>query len=181
MLANILCFLCFTYVTFYDTNWLSLVSDSRNNVKMKMMVKYLNPNIPPLSSKDGDSGYDLRAAIDTPWTIPAGGIATIPAGVCLEISDYPKDNNMSVEIQIRPRSGLTKNGIVAQFGTVDASYRGELKINMINFSQSDFEIKPFDRIAQIVIAPVYKPEVITVNDLSETERGANGFGSSGTK
>ncbi len=148
---------------------------------MKMKVKYLNPKLPPLISKDGDSGYDLRAAIDEAWIIPAGEIATIPAGVCLEISDYPKDNNMSVEVQIRPRSGLTKNGIVAQFGTVDASYRGELKINMINFSKEDFEIKPFDRIAQIVVAPVYKPEVISVEDLSETERGTNGFGSSGTK
>ena len=146
---------------------------------MKMCVKYLNKKMPALTSKDGDSGYDIRASIDDVLTIPAFGIATIPAGFCLEITDYPQDNNMSVEIQIRPRSGMTKNGIVAQLGTVDVSYRGEFKVNVFNFNNHPVKIAPFDRIAQIVVCPVYKPEVLTVDDLSETERGANGFGSSG--
>lgn len=146
---------------------------------MKMKVKYLNSKLAPLSSNADDSGYDIRAAIDEPWIIPAGGIATIPAGVCLEIVDYPHENNLSVEIQIRPRSGMTKNGIVAQLGTVDASYRGELKVNVFNFNDFEVEIAPFDRIAQIVVCPVYKPEVVAVEELSNTERGANGFGSSG--
>lgn len=146
---------------------------------MKLNVKYLNPNLPILASKDGDSGYDIRASIDEALTIPARGITTIPAGICLEICDYPTENNMSVEIQIRPRSGMTKNGIVAQLGTVDASYRGELKVNVFNFNDQDVEIKPFDRIAQIVICPIYKPEVYQVESLSETERGDKGFGSSG--
>ena len=146
---------------------------------MKLNVKYLNSNLPILASKDGDSGYDIRASIDKALTIPARGIATIPAGICIEVSNYPTENNMSVEIQIRPRSGLTKNGIVAQLGTVDASYRGELKVNVFNFNDQDVEIKPFDRIAQIVICPIYKPEVYQVESLSETERGDKGFGSSG--
>jgi dUTP pyrophosphatase len=146
---------------------------------MKLNVKYLNSNLPILASKDGDSGYDIRASIDKALTIPARGIATIPAGICIEVSNYPTENNMSVEIQIRPRSGMTKNGIVAQLGTVDASYRGELKVNVFNFNDQDVEIKPFDRIAQIVICPIYKPEVYQVESLSETERGDKGFGSSG--
>jgi dUTP pyrophosphatase len=146
---------------------------------MKLNVKYLNSNLPILASKDGDSGYDIRASIDEALTIPARGIATIPAGICIEVSNYPTENNMSVEIQIRPRSGMTKNGIVAQLGTVDASYRGELKVNVFNFNDQDVEIKPFDRIAQIVICPIYKPEVYQVESLSETERGDKGFGSSG--
>ncbi len=146
---------------------------------MKLNVKYLNPNLPMLASKNGDSGYDIRASIDKALTIPARGIATIPAGICIEVSNYPTENNMSVEIQIRPRSGMTKNGIVAQLGTVDASYRGELKVNVFNFNDHDVEIKPFDRIAQIVICPIYKPEVYQVESLSETERGDKGFGSSG--
>lgn len=146
---------------------------------MKMRVKYLNKNLPLLTSKDGDSGYDIRAAIDKTLIIPSNGIATIPAGFCLEITDYPKDNNMSVEIQIRPRSGMTKNGIVAQLGTVDVSYRGEFKVNIFNFNNHPVEIAPFDRIAQIVVCPVYKPVVETVEILSETERGEKGFGSSG--
>ena len=146
---------------------------------MKLNVKYLNSNLPILASKDGDSGYDIRASIDKALIIPARGIATIPAGICIEVSNYPTENNMSVEIQIRPRSGMTKNGIVAQLGTVDASYRGELKVNVFNFNDQDVEIKPFDRIAQIVICPIYKPEVYQVESLSETERGDKGFGSSG--
>ena len=146
---------------------------------MRLNAKYLNPNLPILTSKDGDSGYDIRASIDEALTIPARGIATIPAGICIEVSNYPTENNMSVEIQIRPRSGMTKNGIVAQLGTVDASYRGELKVNVFNFNDHAVEIKPFDRIAQIVICPIYKPEVYQVESLSETERGDKGFGSSG--
>lgn len=146
---------------------------------MKLNVKYLNKNLPQLTSKDGDSGYDIRASIDESLIIPARGIVTIPAGICVEVCDYPNENNMSIEIQIRPRSGMTKNGIVAQLGTVDASYRGELKVNVFNFNEHEVEIKPFDRIAQIVVCPVYKPEVYQVDRLSETERGDKGFGSSG--
>lgn len=146
---------------------------------MKLKIKYLKKNLPEVVSKNGDSGYDIRAAIDESMIIPARGIATIPSGICLEVTDYPQENNMSVEIQIRPRSGMTKNGIVAQLGTVDASYRGELKANVFNFNDFDVEIKPLDRIAQIVICPIYKPEPISVDELSTTERGDKGFGSSG--
>ncbi len=146
---------------------------------MKLKVKYLRNDLPELFSKDGDSGYDIRAAIDESWIIPAKSIATIPAGICLELENYPQNNFCSAEIQIRPRSGLTKNGIIAQFGTLDASYRGEIKVNVMNFNDMDVEIKPLDRIAQIVICPIFKPEVIQCEELSETARGENGFGSSG--
>ena len=148
---------------------------------MKMNVKYINKNIPKLSSDLYDSGYDIRASITSPVIIAPRGIATIPAGFALEITDYPTQNNMSVEIQIRPRSGLTKKGIVAQLGTVDVSYRGEFMVNVYNFNDHEVIIEPFDRIAQIVVCPIYKPEVIEVDDLSETSRGNKGFGSSGTK
>lgn len=146
---------------------------------MKLKVKYLRNNVPEIFSKDGDSGYDIRAAIDESWIIPAKSIATIPAGICLEIEDCTQHDFCSFEIQIRPRSGLTKNGIIAQFGTVDASYRGEIKVNVMNFNDIDMEIKPLDRIAQIVICPIFKPEVIKCDELGETARGAKGFGSSG--
>ena len=146
---------------------------------MKMKIKYLNSELPEIVSKDGDSGYDIRASINKSMIIPARGIATIPSGICLELIDYPTNNNMSAEIQIRPRSGMTKNGIVAQLGTVDVSYRGELKVNVFNFNDVDVEIAPFDRIAQIVVCPVYKPEIVKTESLSETDRGDKGFGSSG--
>lgn len=148
---------------------------------MKMNVKYLNNNLPELTSDLNDSGYDIRASITNSVTIAPRGIATIPAGFALEISDYPTQNNMSVEIQIRPRSGLTKKGIVAQFGTVDVSYRGEFMVNVYNFNDHEVVIEPYDRIAQIVVCPIYKPEIVKVDELSETNRGNKGFGSSGTK
>ena len=148
---------------------------------MKMNVKYLNKDLPRLASDFYDSGYDIRASIPSSVTIAPFSIATIPAGFALEITDYPTQNNMSVEIQIRPRSGLTKKGVVAQLGTVDVSYRGEFMVNVYNFNNHEVVIEPYDRIAQIVVCPIYKPEVIEVDDLSETNRGAKGFGSSGTK
>ena len=148
---------------------------------MKMNVKYLNKDLPKLSSDLYDSGYDIRASISEPVIIAPKGIATIPTGFSLEITDYPTQNNMSVEIQIRPRSGLTKKGIVAQLGTIDVSYRGEFMVNIYNFNEHEVVIEPFDRIAQIVVCPIYKPEVITVEELSKTTRGDKGFGSSGTK
>jgi dUTP pyrophosphatase len=145
---------------------------------MKMNIKYLNKDLPKLSSDLYDSGYDIRASISEPISIAPRGIATIPTGFSLEITDYPTQNNMSVEIQIRPRSGLTKKGIVAQLGTVDVSYRGEFMVNIYNFNDHEVVIEPFDRIAQIVVCPIYKPEVITVEELSKTTRGDKGFGSS---
>ncbi len=148
---------------------------------MKLKIKYLTPNLPPITSKDGDSGYDLRADIKEPLTIPAFGIATIPAGICVELSDYDMSAEHSVELQIRPRSGLTAKGIVAQLGTVDASYRGEIKINVFNFNSYEVTIQPSDRIAQMVICPIFKPEIVKVDELSVTERGDKGFGSSGNK
>lgn len=146
---------------------------------MNLKIKYLRDNLPELFSKGGDSGYDIRAAIDESWIIPARSIATIPAGICLELEDYPQDDFCSAEIQIRPRSGLTQNGIIAQLGTVDSSYRGEIKVNVMNFNDMDVEIKPLDRIAQIVICPIFKPKVVKCDELGETTRGAKGFGSSG--
>ena len=148
---------------------------------MKMNVKYLNKDLPKLSSDLYDSGYDIRASIVEPLVIKPRSIATIPTGFSLEITDYPTQNNMSVEIQIRPRSGLTKEGIVAQLGTVDVSYRGEFMVNVYNFNDHEVVIEPFDRIAQIVVCPIFKPEIVEVDNLSETLRGNKGFGSSGTK
>lgn len=148
---------------------------------MKLKIKYLNPNLPEITSQEGDSGYDLRADIKDPLTIAPLGIATIPAGICVELNDCNFKDSCSAELQIRPRSGLTAKGIVAQLGTVDISYRGEIKINIFNFNNHEVVIQPFDRIAQMVVCPIFKPEVVKVEELGETARGNNGFGSSGVK
>ena len=86
------------------------------------------------------------------------------------------------EIQIRPRSGLTlRKGVPAMLGTVDADYRGEVSVTLINFDDETFTITPGDRIAQAVLAPVVRARLVPVAELSETERGSGGYGSTGVK
>lgn len=150
---------------------------------MKLYVKYLenyNKEWGSLFSKEGDSGYDLRAAISEPITLAPGERKVVPNGVKTQLSSsiYGTD----IEIQIRPRSGLAaKNGItvVNAPGTVDYSYTGQLMTILLNTSNEEFVINPGDRISQIVVCPIYKPKVVEVSEVGETDRGENGFGSSG--
>lgn len=148
---------------------------------MQMKVKYLFPNIPELISNDGDSGYDIRAAIEAPQTINAGKMAHIPTGIAVELEPIytSSKGSHSAELQVRPRSGHTKRGIIAQFGTIDASYRGEIWVNILNTNDYPVTIEPLERIAQIVVCPIHKPIITTAKVLSETKRGEKGFGSTG--
>lgn len=153
---------------------------------MKLNVKYLNPALPELVSDKENSGCDVRACIDRPLTIETGRVASIPLGIAAELTDYPDyvtewngEINMSYELQIRPRSGHTARGIICQLGTVDAGYRGEIYANVFNTSGAPVTIEPLERIGQLVVCPIYKPEIVKVKELSKTERGAKGFGSSG--
>ena len=149
---------------------------------MQLFVKYLEnyaKNWPRLSfAKQDDSGLDLRAAISKPFILKAGTRTVIPNGVQVEM----KADTTNFEIQIRPRSGLAvKKGIIVVNtpGTVDWGYRGELMTILLNTGDEDFEINPGDRIAQAVICPIVRPQIVEADDLSETERGNTGFGSSG--
>lgn len=150
---------------------------------MKLGIQYLenyNKEWGLISSKEGDSGYDLRAAISESVTLVPGERKVIPNGIKTQLSTsiYGSD----VEIQIRPRSGLAaKKGItvVNGPGTVDYSYRGELMTILLNTGNEEFVINPGDRISQMVICPIYKPEVVELKEVHETDRGDNGFGSSG--
>lgn len=152
---------------------------------MYLRVQYLenyNKEWGLLSSKEGDSGYDLRAAISEPVTLHPNERLTIPNGIKTQIgsSIYGSD----VEIQVRPRSGLaSKKGItvVNAPGTVDYSYRGELMTILLNTGKEDLIIEPGDRIAQMVVCPIYKPEIVEVESLEDSDRSVNGFGSSGVK
>ncbi len=116
---------------------------------------------------------DLRARIihDTVVLQPLWAQA-IPVGIAIEL---PPGH----EGQIRPRSGLTKRGILAAFGTIDNSYRGELKVTLINVSMERVEIEPYERIAKLIISPVIIPEIEYADELTETERGDKGHGSTG--
>ena len=102
-----------------------------------------------------------------------------PFGIAAELVDYPAAETLSYELQVRPRSGHTARGIVAQFGTIDAAYRGEIWVTLFNFGKLSVTITPDERIAQLVVCPIYKPRLETAHELSATARGSNGFGSTG--
>ncbi len=123
------------------------------------------------------AGMDIRAAVDTPITLDPGQRSLIPTGFRMALP-------AGYEAQIRPRSGLAwKQGITMlnSPGTIDSDYRGEVKVLAINHGDEPFEIKKGDRIAQMVIAPVFRAETDSVDKLPETNRGDGGFGSTGVK
>lgn len=127
----------------------------------------------PAYATDGSSGVDLRAS--EAMTIAPGARALVPTGLCIAIPQ-------GFEAQVRPRSGLAlKHGIVLPNapGTIDADYRGEVCVIMMNLGEAPFEIAPGDRIAQLVFAPVARVRWDEADELDETERGAGGFGSTG--
>ena len=123
------------------------------------------------------AGMDLRAAVpeDEPMSVAPGQRVLAPTGLTIALP-------AGYEAQIRPRSGLAlKHGLTCLNtpGTIDADYRGEVKVILINLGQEPFVIKRGERIAQMVIAPVTRGEWDVVETLSETSRGAGGFGSTG--
>ncbi|HEY7798004.1 MAG TPA: dUTP diphosphatase [Hyphomonadaceae bacterium] len=123
------------------------------------------------------AGMDLRAAVEeaAPMTLAPGARAMVPTGLTIALPP-------GFEAQVRPRSGLAaKHGITClnSPGTIDADYRGEVKVILINLGQEPFVIKRGERIAQMIIAPVTRAELRAVSVLDETSRGAGGFGSTG--
>ena len=142
-----------------------------------MRVKIINKsnNQLPAYETASSAGMDLRAFVDTDVVLKPFERKLIPTGLYIELPD-------GYEAQIRPRSGLAiKSGITVlnSPGTIDADYRGEIKVILINLSQDDFIIKSGERICQMVIAKHEKAEFVEVNEISETERGAGGFGHTG--
>ncbi len=145
---------------------------------IKILIKRLSEEVSlPKYETSGSSGMDLSANIDTNINIDPGKTAIIPTGLAISI---PK----GYEAQIRPRSGLAakqKISVLNTPGTIDADYRGEIKVILINLGQDSFVVEKGFRIAQMVVCPVVQAQLKEVNDLSETERGEGGFGSTGTK
>jgi len=128
----------------------------------------------PAYATSGSAGADLRACVEQPVTIAPGERSAISTGVRLEIPD-------GYEGQVRPRSGLAaRHGITLLNapGTIDSDYRGEVRVIVVNLSDESYMIHPGDRIAQLVIAPVVQA-TFTPADLTESERGEGGFGSTG--
>ena len=121
------------------------------------------------------AGMDLSAAVEEPVTLSPGECAVLPTGLAFALPD-------GYEAQVRPRSGLAaRHGVTVLNapGTVDADYRGEVKVPLINLGKAAFEVERGMRIAQMVIAPVARATLAEVDELPETARGAGGFGSTG--
>ena len=142
----------------------------------EILIKRLSKNIPlPKYETDGSSGVDIAADIKDNIEIKPGKSEIIPTGLAVSI---PKN----YEVQIRPRSGLAAKNQISVLntpGTIDADYRGELKVILINLGEKEFKIEKGLRIAQMVLCPVVKAVLKEVNELEETERGSGGFGSTG--
>jgi len=143
---------------------------------VKVLVKKLDPKVQlPSYKTKGSSGMDLMAFIKDPIKIAPNTSALIPTGISVAI---PND----VEIQIRPRSGLAVKSSISVLntpGTIDSDYRGELKVILFNHSKEEFVVRNNDRIAQIVLMPVLKIDFEEVDNLPDTLRGSDGFGSTG--
>lgn len=121
----------------------------------------------------GAAGMDLTAKLESPVRIGVGQRVPIPTGVRVAIP-------AGYEGTVRPRSGLVfKHGVMTAFGTIDSDYRGELVVLLMNFGDMSYVINPGDRIAQLVISSVSRANVVPVEVLPETDRGSNGFGSTG--
>jgi dUTP pyrophosphatase len=144
---------------------------------MKLKIKKLRANavIPEYQTAQA-AGFDFHAAIDAPVTLKPGETKPFSTGLAVELP-------AGYELQIRPRSGLAyKFGVTLLncVGTIDADFRGEMKVLLINHGPEDFVVEPNMRIAQGIVAKVEKVDFSEVATLNETERGAGGFGSTGT-
>ncbi|MDN4754091.1 dUTP diphosphatase [Porphyromonadaceae bacterium W3.11] len=147
----------------------------KEKVKVKIINKSANPL--PTYATSSSAGLDLRADLLEPIVLEPMQRLAVPTGLFIALPD-------GYEAQIRPRSGLAlKYGITLMNtpGTIDADYRGEIKVIMANLSTEPFTIHPGERICQMVIARYSSAEFEEVDILNETERGGGGFGSTGTK
>ena len=143
-------------------------------ILIKRLSKYINL---PRYETEGSSGMDLSANINSNIEIEPGDSTIIPTGISVSI---PKN----FEIQIRPRSGLAAKNQISVLntpGTIDADYRGEIKVILINLGKKKFVLEKGSRIAQMVLCPIAKAKIREVENLEKTDRGTGGFGSTGTK
>ena len=143
---------------------------------VKVLIKRLDPLVKlPSYKTEGASGMDLMAFIKEPINISPNSSFLVPTGLSVAISE-------NYEIQIRPRSGLAAKNNISVLntpGTIDSDYRGEIKVIIFNHSKQNFIINNGDRIAQMILSPVFKIELEETDNLPVTVRGESGFGSTG--
>jgi dUTP pyrophosphatase len=149
--------------------------DNKNKIALKVKkLPHFKGELPSYQSVWA-SGFDIRAQLDSPFKLGSLQREAIPTGLIFEIP-------VGFELQVRPRSGLSlKKGLSVPNspGTIDSDYRGELKIIVINLSDKDIVIEDQQRVAQVVLCPVFQAQLKWADSLNATERGAKGFGSTG--
>ena len=146
---------------------------------MKLKIRKLREGATiPRRATEGAAGMDLYACIDENITLAPQQLVIVPTGIAIELPDS------GCAAFLYARSGLgVKHGICLGngVGVIDSDYRGEVCVGLCNVSDKPYVIAPGERIAQMVIAPVFTPDVVEVSELSDTQRGAGGFGSTGKK
>jgi len=146
------------------------------NLPITLLHPALGHTIPlPSRMSEHAAGMDVAAALDAPLTLAPAQRALVPCGFAMALP-------VGYECQVRPRSGLAfRHGVTVLNGpgTIDADYRGEVKVLLVNLGQAPFVIQPGERIAQLVVTPVTTAVIEVVADLDKTGRGAGGFGSTG--
>lgn len=148
---------------------------------MELKIKYMSDKIgkdfpAPYYASAGAAGMDLSACIDEQIVIPAGKHKIIPTGIAISLPSNEYVALVYVRSSLGFKKGVTLSNSV---GVIDSDYRGEIKVSLANLSDNDFTVNPGDRIAQLVITPVCIPNITVTDELSETERGDGGFGSTG--
>ena len=144
---------------------------------MKLKIKKTDPRAELLvRGTPGSAGLDLRAVLDEPMTLPPGALVSVPTGIAIGL---PSPDTVGL---VFARSGLAvKHGIGLSngVGVIDSDYTGEIRVGLINQSAVPYDLHPGERIAQLVVMPICRPELVEADTLEETERGAGGFGSTG--
>ncbi|MFC4725414.1 dUTP diphosphatase [Glycocaulis abyssi] len=145
-------------------------------VRIKALEHFAGLDLPRYQTP-GSAGMDLPAALpeDAPVTLQPGEWQLIPTGLAIALPE-------GYEAQVRPRSGLAAKFAISCVntpGTIDADYRGEIRVNLINHGREPFVVRRGERIAQMIVAPVVQAELVPADTLDETQRGAGGFGSTG--
>ena len=144
---------------------------------MQLKVKRTDPRVQlPGRATAGSAGMDLRALLEDPLTLEPGGRASVPTGIAIGL---PSPETVGL---VFARSGLAiKHGLALSngVGVIDSDYTGEIRVGLVNLSDTAYTIQPDERIAQLVVMPVCLPDILEVEELDQTERGAGGFGSTG--
>ena len=144
---------------------------------MQLKVKRTDPRVQlPGRATAGSAGMDLRALLKEPLTLEPGGRASVPTGIAIGL---PSPETVGL---VFARSGLAiKHGLALSngVGVIDSDYTGEIRVGLVNLSDTAYTIQPDERIAQLVVMPVCLPDILEVEELDQTERGAGGFGSTG--